>query len=42
MIGIPKLIGYGLTVSFFTLIIVMSTLVTQTQLAYAGDNNIIY
>jgi predicted PurR-regulated permease PerM len=37
MIGIPRLIGYILTVSFFTLLI-MSIFTTQIQLAYAQAN----
>jgi Cache domain len=37
MIGIPRLIGYILTVSFFTLLI-MSIFITQIQLAYARAN----
>jgi Cache domain len=38
MIGIPRLIGYILTVSFFTLLI-MSIFTTQIQLAYAQANS---
>ena len=38
MIGIPKLVGSGLAVSFFTLFIT-STSVTQIQLAYAGGKS---
>jgi hypothetical protein len=42
MKGISKLIGYGLAVSFFTLILITPTFVIQIQLAYAsgdGDND---
>ena len=37
MIGIPKLVGYSLAMSFFTLLI-MPIFVTQIQLAYAQVN----
>src|SRR5215211_6341228 len=39
MIGIPKLIGYGLSMSFFTLMLTTSTLAIQIQLAYAGGKS---
>lgn len=38
MIGIPRLIGYSLAVSFFTLLIT-STFTTQIQLVYAGGKS---
>lgn len=37
MIGIPKLVGYSLAMSFFTLLIT-PIFVTQIQLAYAQVN----
>jgi hypothetical protein len=39
MIGIPKLVGYGLSMSFFTLMLTTSTLAIQIQLAYAGGKS---
>ena len=39
MIGIPRLVGYSLAVSFFTFILVISTFAMQIQLAYAGDKS---
>ena len=39
MKGIPRLIGYGLALSFFTLTLVTSTFTTQIQLAYAGGKS---
>ena len=41
MKGTPKLVGYGLAVSFFALLFT-SIFPKQIQLAYAGDSNIIY
>lgn len=39
MIGIPKLVGYGLAASFFAFILIMSPFTIQIQLAYAGGKS---
>jgi hypothetical protein len=39
MTGVPKVIGYDLAMSFFTLMLMMSTLAPQIQSVYAGGKS---